>query len=253
MADSTSTPGEQSNQPAAAAAGATPVAAAAGSPPPSVKPDPAAAAVAAKPSTEGAPAADAAKAAADAAAAEAAKAGDPAKAAADAAAAAAAAKAAAPVIPETYEIKLPEDLAKAGVQLDKNLIESMTPVFKDLGLTAEAAQKLATAAIAYQQGLPKAMLARDLEVTLKDPEIGGLNWARTQANVKLALGAFTTVQERAWLERAGIGNRLEFVRVFDRIGKAMAAAGDVAERGGPDGAPELSRADRMYGGANKQS
>lgn len=231
MADSTSTPSEKPNQPAAAAAVVAPATPAAGTPPPSpaklvpvIDPNAAKPAEAAKP-VEG----------------EAAK---PVEGAAPAAPAA-------PAIPETYDIKLPDELVKAGHTLDSALVAQLSPVFKELGLTQDSAQKLANAAIAYQQGLPKAMLARDLESTLKDPEVGGLNWARTQGNIKLALGAFTTAQERQWLERAGIGNRLEFVRVFDRIGKAMAAAGDVAERGTPDGSPETSVADRMYGKTNK--
>lgn len=89
------------------------------------------------------------------------------------------------------------------------------------------------------------MLERDLEVTMKDPEIGGMNYGRTQAQVNAALAAFTDTEFRQFVAKAGIANRLEFVRVFARIGKAM--QGDTPARGGPDGMPATSRAERMYG------
>jgi hypothetical protein len=46
----------------------------------------------------------------------------------------------APEVPEAYDIKPPD-----GVELDAALLEAVTPTFKDLGLTNEAAQKLADA------------------------------------------------------------------------------------------------------------
>lgn len=44
-----------------------------------------------------------------------------------------------------YEVKLPEALTKQGIELDTKTLETLTPVFKDLGLTQGQVQKLAEA------------------------------------------------------------------------------------------------------------
>jgi hypothetical protein len=144
------------------------------------------------------------------------------------------------VIPETYELKLPN-----GVQIDPAFIPALTPALKKAGLTQQQLQTVAESYLEFQAKIPARMLERDLDITMKDPEVGGLNYGRTQGHVNAALGAFTHPEFRSLLAKTGLANNLEFVRVFERIGKAM--AGDTAARGTPDGAPQLSRAERMYG------
>lgn len=112
-------------------------------------------------------------------------------------------------------------------------------------MTQQQLQTVAESFIEYQTKLPAMMLERDLEVTMKDPGLGGLNYGRTQGLVNNALAAYTTPEFRSLLEKTGLANNLEFVRAFERIGRDM--AGDTPARGSPDGAPQLSRADRMYG------
>lgn len=125
----------------------------------------------------------------------------------------------------------------------------MGPIFKDLKLPKATGEKLVTAFLEYTKALPAKMLARDLEVTMKDPVLGQLNWGKTQGTVNEALAAFTTPEFRQKLERWGIANDLEFVRVFAGIGRAM--RGDSAARGSPTTASEESVADRLYGRAQK--
>ena len=48
--------------------------------------------------------------------------------------------AAAKVVPEKYELKMPE-----GMQVDTALLDAVTPIFKEAGITQEVAQKLADA------------------------------------------------------------------------------------------------------------
>jgi hypothetical protein len=246
MSDPVETPSKTPNQPAVEtpAAAATPVAA---SPPadPTLKPaaetPPAAAAA---PTETPPPAADSAAAAA-AKTAEAPKPTD-AEIAAQAAADAEAAKAAAaPVIPETYEIQVPKALADQGLSLNPDVIPALAPALKKAGLTQTQLQTVAEAFIDFQAKVPARMLERDLEVTMKDPDVGGLNYGRTQGHVNAALSAFTHPEFRSLLNKTGLANNLEFVRVFERIGKAM--SGDAPARGTPDGAPQLSRAERLYG------
>jgi hypothetical protein len=149
-----------------------------------------------------------------------------------------------PIVPEKYEFKAPE-----GVTFDPASITAMTPVFKELGLPQEKAQKLVDAFAAYEKGLPAAMLARDLEVTMKDPDIGGLNYGRTQGYVNQAITAFTYPEERESLEKAGIANRLDLVRIFERVGRAM--SNDTAAHGSPTTATQESFADGFYRKAKK--
>lgn len=146
---------------------------------------------------------------------------------------------AAKVVPDKYELKAPE-----GIALDAGVVDAISPVFKELGLTAAAAQKLADAFIAHQKDAPARMLTRDLEVTMKDPVLGGLNYGKTAAAVNRALAAFTTPAFRTWLTGAGIANNLEFVRVFRAVGEAMGE--DTPAVGGAESAPPLSMADRIY-------
>jgi hypothetical protein len=255
MADPVKTPSETPNQPAVetpAAAAATPVAAkAAADPAPTPaqtdKTPPAAKAAtppvtAAKPA-EAKPAEGDPKAAADQAAADAAT-----KATADAAAAKAAADAdaAKAVADIKYEIKPPE-----GAQIDPELVPALAPALKKAGLTNEQLQIVADGFMEFQKGVAPRMLARDLELTAKDKEIGGLRYAQTLKEVNIALEAFGDPEFKKFVQTAGIANRLEFVRFVQRIGEAMFKAGDTPVRGEPDAAPATTRAQRLYGGSSK--
>jgi hypothetical protein len=157
--------------------------------------------------------------------------------------------AAAPIIPETYTLPEIKDAQGKAIALNPEIMPVMAPAFKAAGLTQDKANELVKTFVAYQQTLPAKMLARDMEVTMKDPELGQLNWGKTQGMVNEALGAFTTPEFRQKLERWGIANDLEFVRVFAAIGRAM--RGDTPARGQPTSASELSQADRIYGRAKK--
>ena len=156
---------------------------------------------------------------------------------------------AAPVIPDTYafpEVKGPDGKAMV---LDAEILPVMAPLFKAAGLTQDSVNGLVKSFVEYQAALPTKMLARDLETTMKDPDLGQLNWGRTQGMINEALGAFTTPKFRSKLERWGIANDLEFVRVFASIGKAM--RGDSPAKGSPSTAEATSMADRLYSRATK--
>lgn len=155
----------------------------------------------------------------------------------------------APAIPERYEFKIPKGDAYKDASLDEHFAQAITPALKEAGVTQEALDKIFPAFVDFQRGQVNAMMARDLEATMKDPTLGKMNWGKTQGFVNTALAAFTTPEFRTQLNRWGIANNLEFVRVFASIGKAMAS--DVAERGQPTSAEQESRADRMYGRAKK--
>jgi hypothetical protein len=177
-----------------------------------------------------------------------------AKALADAATKVAADKAAAEAAaatPETYDIKIPDPIAKAwqenGQSLDPALLPALQPALKKAGVTNAQFNEIAAAFLEYQQGTPTRLLARDLETTAKDPVLGGMRYGQTLAEVNVALNAFADPDFQKFVASAGIANRLEFVRVFQRIGAAMMKAGDTPSRGSPDAAPPETMAQRMYG------
>lgn len=148
------------------------------------------------------------------------------------------------MVPDLYELAPPK-----GVEFAPQLVEAMGPVLKDLKLTKAGGEKLVASFLEYQKGLPAVMLARDLEVTKKDPVLGGANYPATLGLVTDALTEFTTPEFRSKLERWGIANDVEFVRVFAAIGKAL--RGDTAVVGQPSTAGEESQADRIYRTAAK--
>jgi hypothetical protein len=154
------------------------------------------------------------------------------------------------VVPETYALNLPQTDAYKGVELNQGVLPAMLPAFKEAGLTQAQLDKLLPAFVDFQRSQPAAMLARDLDVTMKDATLGGMNWGKTQGYVNDALGAYTTPEFRQKLERWGIANDLEFVRVFVSIGKAM--RGDEPTRGQPAAAEPTTRAQRMYGKTSGQ-
>jgi len=145
-----------------------------------------------------------------------------------------------PTVPDTYDIKLPP-----GFELHPSTLPALTPTFKELGLSNDAANKLTSTFINFVNKQAVENSQADLAVMMKDPELGGLNYGRTSAHVNAALAAFTEPTFRKLLATKGLDNNLEFVRVFERIGRAM--TGDTPVRGTPTGAEAMSQADRVYG------
>jgi hypothetical protein len=154
-------------------------------------------------------------------------------------------------VPDNYALDLPsaiqERWKKEGLTVDTHLITGLTPALKEAKLTNAQFNKVAAAFIELQSKLPEQMMARDMETTKADPAIGGLNYARSMEEVTVALDAFADPDFKKFVVRSGIANKLEFVRVFQRIGAAMRKAGDSPARGAPDAAPPETMAQRMYG------
>lgn len=142
--------------------------------------------------------------------------------------AAAAAKAA--EIPEAYELTAPE-----GLTIDPKDIEAATPVFKDLGLTNEQANKLMPVAAAFAQRLVDdgnakilAQVQADrkawLDSAQADPEIGGAKWKESLAQGAHALDRLGFAKGspfRVLLDESGLGNHPEMIRAWSKVGKAI--------------------------------
>lgn len=121
----------------------------------------------------------------------------------------------------TYE---PFDIPE-GLEVDEQMLDSVTPVMKELGLEQEQAQKMvsAYADIVQQQAEAQADLIKQtfegwVETAKKDPEIGGDKW---QATVDKANAVIRKIGTKELIDDVlvgnGMGNHPEVIRVFARI------------------------------------
>ncbi len=144
--------------------------------------------------------------------------------------------------PETYALKVTtkdDDGKDVEVELDAALIEKASPLFKEVGLTNEQANKLAPLALEVQQRMLQqigdehtARIADWAKAVKTDPDLGGAKWPQTETNIDRALTAFgapsvkdadgvETNEFRTLLNDSGLGNNPTLARIFNNIGKAL--------------------------------
>lgn len=126
--------------------------------------------------------------------------------------------------PEKYELTAPE-----GFQLEPDTTAQFETVARELNLSNEQANKLiplgaqlAQKLAAQQQEGHARQVAQWLEDSKADKEIGG---DKFDASVQVALKArdkFATPELKTLMDQTGIGNHPEIVRLFHRIGTAIA-------------------------------
>jgi hypothetical protein len=132
--------------------------------------------------------------------------------------------------PEKYELKLPE-----GMQLDDAALAAATPVFKELGLTNEQAQKLSDiyaarmADVAKQQRDAWTAQQEGLVSSMKsDAEFGGDKFAASLGSIAKAIDGVMGKEAAAFkrmLDSTGAGNHPEMARLLYRVGKALGEDG----------------------------
>lgn len=126
--------------------------------------------------------------------------------------------------PEKYEFKAPE-----GVELDAAAIAEFEPLARELNLNQEQAQKLLelhTRTLQNQAQSQTQVAAKQIEAWVgeikADKEIGGANFDSSVRHAQAAAKKFGSPEFLAALDATGMGSHPELVRVFARIGKAMA-------------------------------
>lgn len=159
--------------------------------------------------------------------------------------------------PEKYELKAPEGFEK----LDEQLVEAFEPIAREFNLTNEQAQKLT------ETMMPKVverMTEQSREAwsnTIEswvgevkgDKELGGDSMPANLDAANRAVAKFGSPELKALLDYPsaenpkglGLGNHPELVRVFSRIGKAMAEDGMVNGNSAGDG--KKSQAEVLFG------
>jgi len=160
-------------------------------------------------------------------------------------------------VPETYELAVPEGFEK----LDDAAVEAATPVFKELGLSNEQANKLVPVVADYakrivadrdQQLMGTILEQRKdwLETARKDPEIGGNNWdgtLRASARAMDQLGFPKGSPLRAALDESGFGNHPEMIRFAAAVGKAIGEDSDFVRGDANAAIAPKSDAELFYG------
>lgn len=145
--------------------------------------------------------------------------------------------------PETYELTAPD-----GMTIDDALLAEVTPVFKELGLSNDAANKLMPLASTFAERLftaqtdaHKAMTADWAKEAKADKDLGGANWGETESLVAKALDQFGAAEGsdfRKLLDDTGLGNHPEMIRMFRKIGERLGEGGDFVR---PDAAAAIKQ------------
>jgi len=163
------------------------------------------------------------------------------------------------VVPDKYEFKVPE-----GAQLNEALIAEATPLFKEMGLSQENAQKLfdfhnkAIADVASAPGKAYEDLRTSWRNdTVANKELGDGKALRpeVQANIAKAIDSLPNAKDfRAAMDLTGVGDNPAFVAAVNHWAKAL-AEGTLVRGGNPSpagqaapGAGPKSAAQAMYPG-----
>lgn len=149
--------------------------------------------------------------------------------------------------PDTYaDFSLPE-----GMPLDDALLTEATPLFKELGLTQEQAQKLVDFQAKQVQASSQSQvdafnqLMDDwTEKSKNDSEFGGDKFEESIAVARSAIDKFGTPELKQLLEEHGVGNHPELIRFMVKVGKLTAE--DVPGGTSVPASKEQDRVSQLY-------
>ena len=144
-------------------------------------------------------------------------------------------------VPEAYDLEAP-----GGFTIEPAALAAATPVFKELGLSNEQANKLMPVAAKFAAGLSDKLNAQILsqvradrkawlDTAMADQEIGGAHWKQTLAKGAFALdnlGFPKGSPFRVLLDESGLGNHPEMIRAWAKVGRAIGEDGDFVRGAG---------------------
>lgn len=149
--------------------------------------------------------------------------------------------------PEKYEFKAPE-----GQSLDALSLDAYSPLFKELGLTQQQAQKLVDKQFELAPKLAESwqkqigdQIAQETanwaKASREDKDFGGANFDANAKIANKALAAFGTPELRNLLVESGYANHPAFVRLFWTIGQKLAESSPPAGGNPPATKPTTER------------
>jgi hypothetical protein len=141
-----------------------------------------------------------------------------------------------PVVPETYDFKAPDNYT-----LDPKLLETVTPIFKELGLTNEQAQKLVDIQIGREIANAKApqdaYAATRTEWQTKtkaDPEMSAYGFDNVKTDIGKVITALPADLQPAFREAmdiTGAGDHPAFVKAMWKLASLVTEGSHVSGRG----------------------
>lgn len=153
------------------------------------------------------------------------------------------------VAPEKYETFA----APEGYEIDPALVEKATPLFKELGLTQEQAQKLVDFQAAYSLEAMEAPQKTWDEYNTKsraevvsDPKLGdGIGDLKPEVKQRInaaidSLPADVAKAFREDMTTTGAGNRISFIRAFDALAQKLPREGSLVSARGPSAAGQVA-------------
>jgi hypothetical protein len=151
------------------------------------------------------------------------------------------------VVPEKYELQLPKDSP-----LDPGHLEKIAAYAKERGFSQEEAQafmerdhEVLAAYVDQQNGKFNETRAGWIEAVKADKEIGGENMPKAVELARRALDRFGSKSLKDELNRTGLGDHPELVRLLSRVGKIM--SNDSSILGGNSVDSKKSMAELLYG------
>lgn len=133
------------------------------------------------------------------------------------------------VIPDEYDIKTID-----GYEINKEMMDELTPLFKELKISAVGAQKLADYHMQIMQKqsaaaseMRKQMIGQWSESIKKDPQFGGAMFNENMALARRGLKAVMPADANSakeltmLLNDSGMGNHPEIIKVFAKVGKMI--------------------------------
>lgn len=182
----------------------------------------------------------------------------------------------APVVPDKYDLKLPDTQLPDGSPLDPAIVERTAAIARELGLSNEAGQKLLDKVVAEtvatvtaraaavnaawepEKGAEwKKQNAAWKDAALKDPEVGGSpeKLAQSVEFAQRALKQFFPPETADFLKAyGGLGSNPSVLKGLAKIGRAMGEGGVVLGQTGAtsDGmSKEERRAAKLFPNTNK--
>lgn len=143
-----------------------------------------------------------------------------------------------PAVPEKYEFKAPAAWADKGWELDTKLIETATPIFKDLGLSQDQAQKLVDFYAATSQADHEATENLVVEQNKKWVDAAKAEFGAKLPSMKITiskaidgLAPATATAFRSAMDESGQGNNPDFIRAFHAFAEMLTEGGHVNGKG----------------------
>jgi hypothetical protein len=164
-----------------------------------------------------------------------------------------------PVPPEKYELVLTDADGKP-VELDADALAAADPVFRELGLDNDQANKLMPVAKTFAERTAQATIQQIIDAGAQqkadwlaayksDPEIGGAKAEETEHLAAKALDALGYGKDHTFrkaLTESGFGNHPDMIRAFRKMGELVSEDGTFARPQTASAAPK-SREEVLYG------